>query len=145
MSDEFFHRVVQESADAIIVADAGGVVRFWNSGAEEMFGHAAADAVGRRMDMIIPESLRARHWEGYDRVMAGAASRYGRHDLLKVPALRADGSRVSVEFTLQFLDHPDLGRVAVATIRDVTEGFNELRDLRRQLAEARSGAQGAEM
>ena len=30
----------------------------------------------------------------------------------------------------------DLDDGAVATIRDVTEGFNELRDLRRQLAEA---------
>ena len=43
------------------------------------------------MDLIIPENLRARHWEGYDRVMVqGEPSRYGRREMLKVPALRKD-------------------------------------------------------
>jgi PAS domain S-box-containing protein len=45
------------------------VIRFWNGGAERIFGFAAAEAVGQSLDIVIPETLRARHWEGYDRVM----------------------------------------------------------------------------
>jgi PAS domain S-box-containing protein len=37
----------------------------WNSGAEEMFGWTATEAVGQSMDRMIPEKHRARHWESY--------------------------------------------------------------------------------
>ena len=96
------------------------------------------------MDLIIPENLRARHWEGYDRVMVqGEPSRYGRREMLKVPELRKDGSRVSVEFTLLTVEHPKYGLIAVAVLRDASETFAELRDLRKRLAEAEARAGGA--
>jgi len=134
--DHFFQLLLDEAPDAVTWADAEGVIRYWNRGAEELFGWTRDEAIGQTMDMIIPENLRDRHWEGYDRVLGGGESRYGRHDLLKVPALRKDGSRVSVEFTLQLLEHAELGRVFVAVIRDATDTFNEMRDLRRRLAAA---------
>jgi PAS domain S-box-containing protein len=52
-------------SDAIIGADGDGMIRFWNPGAERIFGHTAADAIGQSLDLIIPERLRRRHWEGY--------------------------------------------------------------------------------
>ncbi len=132
--DSLFRTIMDNAPDAIVWADAKGVIRYWNRGAEELFGVPAAEAVGQTMDFIIPENLRARHWEGYHRVMAGGESRYARAELLKVPALYADGSRKSIEFTLDTAEHPDFGLIAVAYLRDATENFNEIRELRKQLA-----------
>lgn len=56
-----FRTILEESPEAVVFADREGIVRFWNRGATELFGHTAEEAVGQRMDMIIPENLRARH------------------------------------------------------------------------------------
>jgi PAS domain S-box-containing protein len=122
--------------DAVIVADSDGVIHFWNHAAEAMFGHPAGTAVGASLDLIIPERLRGRHWEGYRRVMATGETAYaGRR--LAVPAMRADGTRISVEFTVVLLPDADRGGVRWigAILRDVTERREEERALRRKLAE----------
>lgn len=125
--DAVYHTILEQSPEAMIWADRQGIIRFWNRSAEELFGYPVAEAMEQRMDLIIPENLRYRHWEGNDRVMVnGEPSHYGRHEMLKIPALRKDGSRASVEFTLQSVEHPEYGLIAVA----------ELRDLRKRLAEA---------
>jgi PAS domain S-box-containing protein len=124
-------------ADAIVAADRDGTIMFWNAGAERVFGHAPQAAVGQPLDLIIPDRLRRRHGEGYRRVMDGGASRYGEDDVLAVPALRRDGTTISVEFTIVPM-HDETGALAglVAVIRDVTKRFEELRALRRRVAEA---------
>ena len=71
--------------DAVIFADRSGVIRLWNSGAEAIFGYEAAEALGQTLDLIIPERLRERHWEGYHRTMTTGLTRYG-EGLLAVPA-----------------------------------------------------------
>ena len=79
-----------------------GLIRLWNAGAEAMFGYRAAEMEGQSLDRIIPEALRARHNEGFRRVMASGESRYAA-DLLAVPGLRKDGSRISLEFTITLI------------------------------------------
>ena len=107
----------------------------WNRAASRIFGFADTEALGQSLDLIVPEPLRARHWEGYDRVMAGGASRYGDGDLLAVPATRQDGARISIEFTILPV-HDEAGAMTgiAAFLRDVTARFEELRALRRELA-----------
>jgi PAS domain S-box-containing protein len=126
--------LMAETPDAVIFADREGRVRLWNRGAEELFGYTAAEALGQSLDLIIPEHLRARHWEGYQRVMATGATRYGRQ-LLAVPGRGKDGRRLSLEFTLALLR--DAGGTVLgagAIIRDVTARWEELRALRDRLA-----------
>lgn len=135
-------QIVGNSLDAIVYADREGVVRLWNHGAEEMFGYAEAEALGQTLDLIIPERLRQRHWEGYDRAMAAGATKYGR-DLLAVPAVRKDGSRISIEFAVALIRDAEGGIVGIAAIiRDVSTRWEEQRKLRARLAEleARAGA-----
>jgi PAS domain S-box-containing protein len=130
-----FERLVQDAPDAIVYADAEGVIRFWNRGAERIFGFTATEAVGQSLDIIIPENQRARHWEGYRAVMKSGASRYGAGDLLAVPGLRKDGARISLEFTIVPVHgEDDLLRGIAAFLRDVTKRFTEMKELRRQLA-----------
>lgn len=125
-------------SDAIVHADREGVIRFWNPGAERLFGFTAAEAEGRSLDLIIPEPQRARHWAGFRRVMETGESRYGHGDLLAVPGLRKDGSRISLEFTIVPVHGTD-GRMEgmTAILRDVTSRFEELRSLRREIAALR--------
>ena len=131
----FAERLVSGMSDAIIYADAEGVIRVWNRGATRVFGFAEAEAVGRPLDIIIPENLRERHWQGYRATMRTGQSRYGDGHILSVPALRKDGARVSVEFTIvPFADVAGRMIGIAAIMRDATARFEELRALRRQLA-----------
>jgi PAS domain S-box-containing protein len=134
-----FENIVRDAADAIVYADAEGMIRFWNAGAERIFGYAAGEANSQSLDIIIPEKLRARHWEGFRQVMQTGESRYGAGDLLAVPAQRKDGTRLSVEFTVVPM-HDASGRMVgmAAILRDVTQRFNETKALREQLAVAKS-------
>ncbi|HKT18387.1 MAG TPA: PAS domain S-box protein, partial [Stellaceae bacterium] len=61
---DFCRTLVEEAADAIIYADADGLIRFWNKGAVRIFGFSTAEALGQSLDIIIPENLRKRHWDG---------------------------------------------------------------------------------
>jgi PAS domain S-box-containing protein len=115
-----FQRIVEDMPEAVVVSDRAGAIIFWNRGAEAMFGHSAADAVGQSLDLIIPERFRARHWDGYRTVMATGVTRYGQQ-LLAVPAIRKDGRRISIEFSIVLLrDDDDAPAGAAAVIRDVT-------------------------
>jgi PAS domain S-box-containing protein len=131
--------LVRELADAVVIADADGVITFWNAAATRLFGWEATDAIGTSLDLIIPERLRQRHWEGYRRVMATGRTDYGDR-LLEVPALHRDGRPLSIAFTVTLLHRADGRgpRAIAAVIRDDTERWQERRRLRNELAELRA-------
>jgi PAS domain S-box-containing protein len=130
-------------SEAIIAADRNGIICFWNPGAERIFGHAAADAIGRSLDLIIPERLRNRHWDGYRGTISTGRSRYGEGDVLAVPAQHKNGATISIEFTvLPLRDGSDAIIAIVAIMRDVTKRFEEIRQLKRRLNES-SGSRTA--
>lgn len=136
--DRFYRTLVCDSPDAIIYADSLGVITFWNKAAERVFGFSRSDAIGKTLDIIIPENLRKRHWDGFAQTIRTGKTRYGAGDVLAVPALRKDGTRVSIEFTiLPFADRA--GRILgmAAILRDVTQRFEELKRLRKELASSR--------
>ena len=139
MTDEDLQRLglalLNSPAEAIVYSDREGLIRFWNEGAERVFGFTAEEALGQSLDIMIPERQRQRHWEGYDEVMRTGVSRYGSGDLLSVPATRKDGSRISVEFTIVPLKDAEGRMMGMASVmRDVTARFEELKTLRRQAA-----------
>ena len=139
MPEGFFEHLVVDCPDAVIFADRDGKIKFWNRSAERVFGFPAAEALGQSLDLIVPERQRARHWEGYDRVMTGGASRYGEGDLLAVPAVRKDERRISIEFTtLPLYDAVETVLGIAAFLRDVTDRFEELRSLRHELTTLKS-------
>jgi PAS domain S-box-containing protein len=127
--------VVTEAAEAIVVADPAGDILLWNEGAERLFGHPASDAIGKNLDLIIPEKLRQRHATGYEQTMATGYTRYG-DKLLSVPAIHRDGHRLSIEFSVALL-RDDAGRIVgiSAIMRDVSERREAEKALRVKLAE----------
>lgn len=130
------HQIVVGTPDAILYAERDGVIRLWNAGAERIFGFTAAEALGQNLDLIVPERLRERHWKGWDHVLETGVTRYGAGDTLSVPALRKDGSTVSVDFTIQML-RDEAGKILgfAAILRDVTARFERERALGKKLKE----------
>ena len=127
-------QIVDQAQDAIVFADRDGVIRLWNAGAQAMFGYGVDEAVGQTLDLIIPERLRARHWTGFNNTMATGVTRYARQ-VLAVPAIRKDGTSISVEFTVALLHEPSGALVGItAIIRDVTARWEEDRALKKRLA-----------
>lgn len=128
-------QLIEVLGDAVVVSDAGGVIRLWNPAAERLFGFTQAEALGSSLDLIIPERLRERHWNGYRKAMGSGETRYS-HDLLRVPAVHKDGRALSIAFTVSLLFTTERKvKGIVAVIRDETKSFAELRDLRKRLAE----------
>ncbi|MDE3094908.1 MAG: PAS domain S-box protein [Chloroflexota bacterium] len=127
--------LVDQAPDGMIFADRDGVIRVWNPAAERIFGYAAEAAIGRNLDIIIPENLREAHWTGYERALAAGDTKY-RGQSLPTKALKADGSQIYVELSFAIV-HGGSGEVvgAMAQARDITERFERDRAMRRRLRE----------
>lgn len=130
--------LMEQLSDAVIIADPSGEIVFWNAAASRVFGWSAADAVGQSLDMIIPERQRRAHWDGYAKTMATGETKYAT-DLLRVPALNADGERHSIAFTVTLLQGDD-GEVTgiAAVVRDETDRWRQEQELRRRVSELES-------
>ncbi|MFV0280281.1 MAG: PAS domain-containing protein [Rhodoblastus sp.] len=132
--DELAGKILDGLPDALVVSDRDGLIAFWNAGAERIFGFSQKEALGQSLDIITPERLRSRHWAGYHETMRSGKTKYGAGDLLSVPALRKDGGRISVQFSILPL-HDGTGALAAiaAIMRDVTADFEERKKLRQMV------------
>jgi PAS domain S-box-containing protein len=141
LPQDIYHQIIEGAPEAIMLADRQGIIRLWNAGAASLFGYAADEALGQSLDLIIPEPMRVRHWEGYHRVMATGETAYGTK-LLAVPAMHRDGHRLSVEFSIVMVRGAAGELAGVATImRDSTERWKKEKAMKERLAELESANQ----
>jgi PAS domain S-box-containing protein len=130
-----YQQVVEALGDAVVICDRDGVIRVWNLAAERLFGFTKTDALGKSLDLIIPERLRERHWAGFDRAMATGETSPGR-DLLRVPAVHKDGRRLSISFTVGLLFGPEGNVTGIAAlIRDDSNHFEQEEKLHKIFAD----------
>lgn len=139
MQDTVYRRIVEQTTDAVIFADREGLIRIWNRGAEAVFGYPAAEALGQSLDIVIPEELRKRHWEGYDRAIEAGRTRLGSR-VLVTRGLHRDGSRLYVDLSFAVIvDDEGRAEGALAVGRNVTERYLADRALRKRVAELEGG------
>jgi PAS domain S-box-containing protein len=119
--------ILEQMADAVIYADEQGTIRRWNRAAARLFGYSAPEALGRNLDLIIPEHLRAAHWQGFEAAMTkGVMKLQGRPTLTR--ASHQSGRKLYVEMTFALVkDQAGAARGAVAVARDVTERIEQQR------------------
>ena len=118
-------RALEQAADAIIVSDTAGSITTWNGAAARLFGFPAGEALGRTLDIIIPERLREAHWAGFRKAMETGVTRLAGAPTL-TRALHKSGRRLYVEMSFAVIHGADgkaLGAVAVA--RDATARMAE--------------------
>ena len=121
--------------EAVIFADREGVIRYWGGGAESVFGHQAAEALGNSLDLIIPERFRKAHWQAYDRALESGQTQYDNRTLT-TRSMKKDGATLYVDLTFKLVkDERDAVLGALATGRDCTA---------RYLAERQQREQGAQ-
>jgi len=132
--DHLSREIVDGCSEAVLFSDREGVIRLWNLGAEKLFGFSREEAIGQSLDIIIPDKLRERHWDGYYRVMGSGETRYAT-ELLTAPALCKDGRRLSTEFSMVLVrDNDGVVQGAAAVIRDVTARWEREKMLKERLA-----------
>ena len=129
-----FERFVQVAGDAVIAVGTDGKITLWNLAAERMFGYSNDEALGKSLDLIIPERFRERHWQGFREVAQSGQTKYG-SDVLRVPALHKDGRPLSIAFTVALLSSAGHVDSIVAIVRDDTQRWQEERELRRRVTE----------
>ena len=113
--------LVEQAPDAMIFADREGTIRVWNTRAEEMFGYAAGEAIGRSLDLIIPEHLRAAHWQAYHRAIAAGRTRSDGEPML-TRATHKDGGKLYVELAFAIVSDERGVLGALATARRSRRG-----------------------
>ena len=120
--------ILEHIADAVVFADDTGTIRRWNRAAAALFGYTTAEALGQRVDLIIPERLRPAHWRGFAAAMTSGALKLSGHPTV-TRAMHRTGRKLYVEMTFALVtadtEGPPLGAVAVA--RDVTERIEQQR------------------
>ena len=141
-----YQAIVEQAAEAIILADRSGLVTLWNRGAETVFGWTAAEVLGRSLDVIIPERLRRAHWDGYRRAMDSGETKYGGR-VLATRSMHKGGSKLYVDLSFAVVKDPAgvvIGALAVG--REVTARYvaekelqARVRTLEEKLAAASTG------
>jgi PAS domain S-box-containing protein len=127
--------LVSAIGDAIVVCDVSGKITLWNKAAERLFGYTEDEALGSSLDLMIPERMRERHWDGYEKTMETGVTRYG-SDVLQVPAIDKSGRQFSIAFTVALLHSADNKVSGIAAlIRDDTKRFEKDRIQRKRIAE----------
>lgn len=133
--DNEHKRLLDQGPDGVIFAGTDGVITYWNASAARIFGFSADEAIGKDLNIIIPEAFQERHWTAYDRALEEKATKYVGQSL-PTKALKADGSEIYVELSFAIILN-DAGEAvgALAQARDITERFNRDRESRRRLRE----------
>ena len=108
--------IVDSSEDAIISQSMDGVITTWNSGAEKMFGYAAAEIIGLNASILLPPKLREELLQQVEQVKQGAS---WKGETVRV---RKDGRHIDVGLSMSLLKGekgtgPGLSMIA----RDITE------------------------
>ncbi len=110
--------ILDQTTDALVYCDAEGVIARWNAAAEALFGFKRAEAIGASLDIIVPEPLRAAHWEGFRRAVAQGRTRLGGRPT-RTRAVHRNGARLLLDMSFALVRDPAgavVGAVAIARI-----------------------------
>jgi PAS domain S-box-containing protein len=107
--------------EALILADTGGTIRYWNPAAQRIFGFSREEAIGQSLNLMIPERFRPAHDAGFARAIANGHLRTGTR-VLRTRSNHKSGQRLYVDFTFALLKDASGTVVGVyALARDATE------------------------
>ncbi len=127
VSDQAYQALAQTAPDAIVIIDEDSVILSVNPSAERMFGYSAAEMVGQKMTLLMPERLRALHRSGVERYVA-TGEKHVPWCGVQLPGLRKDGTEVPLEISFgEFFDGDR--HVFTGFMRDITERVQHQRAL----------------
>ena len=112
--------VMATSLDGVIISDCNGHILEFSPAAETIFGHQAADVLGKDIgEVIIPDHMREAHNAGMKRMQMGGARHVVGKGRVQLEAKRANGEVFPVELALQSAT-TDQGDVFIGFLRDIS-------------------------
>ncbi|MDX6671566.1 MAG: hypothetical protein QOI91_1929 [Solirubrobacteraceae bacterium] len=118
-SEQRFRSVTESVTDAVVSADADGVIVLWSPGAERAFGYGAPEAIGMEVAQMMPERYREQHIEGLQRLREGGEEHViGR--TVELHGRRKDGTEFPLELSLGAWSFEER-TFYTGVIRDITE------------------------
>ncbi len=114
--------ILSIAADAIISIDKDQRITLFNEGAETIFGHAKGEAIGRPLDILIPERLRDLHRKHVERFASGeeVSRRMGNRHAASIVGLRKSGDEFPADAAISKLEVAG-ERILTVVLRDITE------------------------
>ena len=135
--DSIFKEICEKSNDGVLFCDTSGIIKIWNRGCQIIFGYDSDEAIGKSLDIIIPEKYKKRHWDGFFNVVKSKKTKYS-NDLLSVPANTKYGRQISIEFTIAMIEEKGNLLGFAAIIRDSTTNFLAQKELKKRVKELES-------
>lgn len=135
-AESFAQNMLENSPEAMLIADKDGCVVYANCRLEELFGYAQGELQGEQVEKLIADQLRAKHRQIRTGYLANPKSlqMMGRGDL---EGLRKDGSKIPLVISLVPID-TNTGKQVIATVHDVSRrklAEQQLKDMNIELGE----------
>ena len=102
---------------AIVIANSEGVIRLWSTGAAALFGYPIKEAIGKKLDLVVPESFRSAHWTGFGHAMSTGDAN-GEGTFFDAPVLCSSGETKTFRGQLHVLRNENkaaIGAMAIFT------------------------------
>lgn len=114
-------RLFYDTSEAIVAADiASELIVLWNPASEALFEYTGAEALGMKLEMLVPAELRDSHFAGLRRYRSGADAVLVGAGAVEVPAVTKSGRVLDIALSLTDVSSGEGRRLVLAVIRDVT-------------------------
>jgi len=128
-SRDRLNAIVDGAYDAIITVDQAHRIRFMNASALRMFGWTAEDIVGQPLDLLLPESIRAKHHSYLDAFQRSPIRARTMQERSEVRGVRRDGEEISVQISIAKVSL-ESGVETTAILRDVSDTVRLIAELK---------------
>ncbi len=112
--------VLQNILDGIVTIDGNGLITGFNQAAEQIFGYAAADVMGRSVTLLMPEPYRSQHEAFVRRYLITRDGSQALGRTREMIGVRRDGSTFPLEIALSEATRHEQP-LFIAVLRDLTE------------------------
>jgi len=114
-----YKKMIERSFDAIVCSNETGLIQSWNPAAERMFRYKASEALNQPITMLIPADDQQKHAYAFKQFLVTGKLK-SPENILKVHALRKDGSSLPIEMSLS-ADKTTQGWSFTAVLRDISK------------------------